>query len=95
MDMSQCLGPAMQCTISVCDRESDIYDYLWHKHRNKQHFVVCGQANRRLKDSDAKLFDALQHDAATLCGYTVAIPQRGGRKARVANVLLHTATLDV
>lgn len=95
VDTAQCLGPAMRRTISVCDRESDIYDYLWHKCRNNQRFVVRAQANRRLKGSDAKLFDALQHDAATLCGYTVAIPQRGGRKARTANVLLRTATLDV
>jgi hypothetical protein len=34
----------MQRTISVCDRESDIYDYLWHKQRNKQRFVVRAQA---------------------------------------------------
>jgi hypothetical protein len=45
-------------------------------------------------DSQTKLFDTLQRDAATLCGYTVQIPQRGGRKARTANVLLRTATLD-
>jgi hypothetical protein len=92
---AQCLGPAMQRTISVCDRESDIYDHLWHKCRNNQRFVVRGQANRRLKDSDAKLFDTPQRDATALCGYTVAIPQRGGRKARAAKVLLRTATLDV
>jgi hypothetical protein len=94
VDMAQCLGPAMQRTISVCDRESDIYDYLWHKHRNSQRFVVRAQANRRLLDSESKLFDTLQRDATALCGYTVAIPQRGGRKARAANVLLRTATLD-
>ena len=78
VDTARCLGPAMQRTISVCDRESDIYDYLWHKHRNNQRFVVRAQANRRLVDSQTKLFDTL----------------RRGRKARTANVLLRTATLD-
>jgi hypothetical protein len=95
VDTAQCLGPAMQRTISVCDRESDIYDYLWHKRRNNQRLVVRAQANRRLVDSQAKLFDTLQRDAVALCGHTVHIPQRGGRKARTANVLLRTATLDV
>jgi Transposase DNA-binding/Transposase DDE domain len=94
VDTAQCLGPTMQRTLSVCDRESDIYDYLWHKHRNNQRFVVRAQANRRLLDSEAKLFDTLRRDAVALCGYTVATPQRGGRKARTANVLLRTATLD-
>ena len=93
-DTARCLGPAMQRTISVCDRESDIYGYLWHKHRNNQRFVVRAQANRRLVDSQTKLFDTLRRDAIALCGYTVQIPQRGGRKARTANVLLRTATLD-
>ncbi|MEQ1848125.1 MAG: IS4 family transposase, partial [Nitrospira sp.] len=95
VDVTKRLGSTVQRTISVCDRESDIYDYLWHKHRNKQRFVVRAQANRRLKDRDGKLFDTLQCDAIALCGYTVQIPQRGGRKARTANVLLRTATLDV
>lgn len=94
VDMERCLGPAMQRTLSVCDRESDIYDYLWHKHRNNQRFVVRAQANRRLLNSEYKLFDTLRRDAVALCGYTVEIPQRGGRKARTANVLLRSATLD-
>ncbi len=94
VDTARCLGPAMQRAISVCDRESDIYDYLCYKHRNKQRFVVRAQANRRLVDSQTKLFGTLQRDAIALCSYTVQIPQRGGRKARTANVLLRTATLD-
>ena len=94
VDTARCLGSAMQRTISVCDRESDIYDYLCYKHRNKQRFVVRAQANRRLVDSRTKLFDTLRRDAIAVCGYTVQIPQRGGRKARTANVLLRTATLD-
>ncbi|WP_411725702.1 IS4 family transposase [Methyloglobulus sp.] len=93
-DTAQCLGSTMQRTISVCDRESDIYGYLWHKHRNSQRFVVRAQANRRLKGSEAKPFGTLQRGATALCGYTVATPQRGGRKARAANVLLRSATLD-
>jgi len=40
------------------------------------------------------LFDALRQDATALCGNTVEIPQRGGRKARRAKVLLRSATFD-
>lgn len=93
--MAQRLGPTMPHTISVADRESDIYDYLWYKHRNCQRFVVRAQANRRLLNSEAKLFETLERAATALCGYTVPIPQRGGRKARTANVLLRSTTLDV
>jgi hypothetical protein len=94
VDMAKRLGPTMQRTISVCDRESDIYDYLWHKCLNNQRFVVRAQADRRLLDSEAKLFETLGRDATALCGYAVEIPQRGGRKARTAKVLLRSATLD-
>lgn len=94
IEVAKRLGPAMPRTLSVCDRESDIYDYLWYKRRNGQRFVVRAQANRRLKNSEAKLFDALRQDATALCGYSVDIPQRGGRKARRAKVLLRSATFD-
>ena len=94
IEVTKRLGPAMSRTLSVCDRESDIYDYLWYKCSNRQRFVVRAQANRRLKNSKAKLFDALQQDATALCGYSVDIPQRGGRKARRAKVLLRSATFD-
>lgn len=94
IEVAKRLGPAMPRTLSVCDRESDIYDYLWYKRSNGQRFVVRAQANRRLKNSEAKLFDALRQDATALCGYIVDIPQRGGRKARRAKVLLRSATFD-
>jgi hypothetical protein len=84
----------MPRTLSVCDRESDIYDYLWYKCSNSQRFVVRAQANRRLKNRETKLFDALPRDATPLCGYIVEIPQRGGRKARSAKVLLRSSTFD-
>jgi hypothetical protein len=40
IEVAKRLGPAMQRTLSVCDRESDIYDYLWYKYLNNQRFVA-------------------------------------------------------
>lgn len=94
IEVAKRLGSAMPRTLSVCDRESDIYDYLGYKCSNSQRFVVRAQANRRLKNRETKLFDALPRDATPLCGYIVEIPQRGGRKARSANVLLRSSTFD-
>jgi hypothetical protein len=40
VQMAKRLGPAMQRTISVCDRESDVYEYLLYKYGHGQRFVV-------------------------------------------------------
>jgi hypothetical protein len=95
VQMAKRLGSAMQRTISVCDRESDVYEYLLYKCGHDQRFVVRAQVDRRLLHSDFKLFEALACDASALCCYTVQIPQRGGRKAREAKLLLRSATVEL
>lgn len=94
-EVSKRLGAVMQQTVSVCDREADIYDYLYYKCQNNQSFVVRAQANRRLKHSETKLFETLRREAFPVCGHVVHIPQRGGRKERSAKVLLRSATFDL
>lgn len=89
------LGAAMRRTVSVCDRKADIYGYLVYKVGNGPRFVVRAQADRRLEGRGGKLFDTLRRDAAALCSHAVAIPQRGGRKARTAVVSVRTATFDI
>jgi hypothetical protein len=79
--MAEYMGSAIKRTISVCDRESDVYEYLLYKLREEQRFVVCAQVNRRVLHSDFKLFEALECDASALCCYTVQIPQRGRGQA--------------
>ncbi|MGZ5029982.1 MAG: IS4 family transposase [Methylobacter sp.] len=93
--MAKYMGSAIKRTISVCDRESDVYEYLLYKLREEQRFVVRAQVNRRVLHSDFKLFDALERDASALCCYTVQIPQRGGRQTRDAKLLLRSATLEL
>jgi hypothetical protein len=93
--MAKHLGPVMQRTLSVCDREADVYEYLLYKLRENQRFVVRAQVDRRVLHSDFKLFEALEREASALCCYTVQIPQRGGRQAREAKLLLRRATLTL
>lgn len=89
------LGTAMSHTISVCDRESDVYEYLAYKHQHQQRFVVRSQTDRCVAHPDHRLWRALDHSAPRLTTYTVQIPQRAGRKARQATLELRSITLDL
>lgn len=84
------LGDTMKRTISVCDRESDIYEYLSYKIGQNHRFVLRAQSDRRLLSSTGCLFDTIDCDAQTLCQETVAVTQRGGRRARKATVALRS-----
>jgi hypothetical protein len=57
--------------------------------------VVRAQVDRRLLQSDFKLFETLAYEASALWCYTVQIPQRGGRRAREAKLLLRSATVEL
>jgi len=89
------LGSAMERTISVCDRESDVYEYLLYKCLQNQRFVVRAQVDRKVLDNELKLFEAMERASPALWCYTVQIPQRGGRKAREAKLLLRSMALEL
>lgn len=89
------LGATMVRTISVCDRESDVYEYLDYKRRNAQRFVIRAKVDRRVVDGAQNLFSTLSHEAARLSRYTVNVVQRGGRKARQATVRLRSLRLTL
>lgn len=93
--MAERLGEAMQRTISVCDRESDIYEYLTYKLSQGHRFVLRAQANRRLLPSAQLLFATMDGDAQTRCHDTVEVAQRGGRRARKATVALRSLQVDL
>jgi hypothetical protein len=93
--MSARMGSLMARTISVCDRESDIYDYLHYKCAQGQRFVVRSMENRRLQGRDQLLWSTLEHQAKTVGRATVEIPQRGGRKARRATVRLRRLEVEL
>ena len=53
------LGATMAHTISVCDRESDVYEYLDYKLRHTQRFVIRAKVDRRVLHGDQTLFVTL------------------------------------
>lgn len=84
MRLAARLGERLKDTITVCDREADLYEYLSYKLQHAQRFVVRAKADRRVLESTASLFETLEEKSPDLCCYTVRIPQRGGRSARTA-----------
>ena len=88
------LGDKMQDTISVCDRESDIYEYLHYKRENTQRFVVRSSWDRRVDNSTGNLFEQAAN-APVLGHYEISIPQKGGRKARQARLELRAVTVTL
>ena len=92
---AQRLGATMARTISVCDRESDVYEYLDYKRRNAQRFVIRAKVDRPVLHSEENLFATLARDAVELSCYTVNVVQRGGRKARQAKVHLSSVRLEI
>jgi Transposase DNA-binding/Transposase DDE domain len=89
------LGATMGRTISVCDRESDVYEYLDYKRRQEQRFVIRAKVDRRVVPGAQNLFAALSDDGARLSCYTVNVVQRGGRKARQATLTLRSLRLEL
>lgn len=82
------MGSLMRKVISVCDRESDIYEYLNYKVKSDQRFVIRAVQNRRLQDSDFSNLLTAASSATKLGEYNVDILQKSGRKARTANISL-------
>lgn len=93
--LSQRLGAHMARTISVCDRESDVYEYLDYKHQNGQRFVIRASVDRALSCSAGRLFEVLDEQAELLGHKSVDIPQRGGRKARRARLALSVMRVEL
>lgn len=93
--MAERLGTTMSRTISVCDRESDVYDYLAYKRDHDQRFVLRARADRCIEHATQHLFEAVENEAKTLCQTTVSIAQRGGRHARKATLSLRSVRVDL
>ncbi len=88
------LGLQMGKTISVCDREADVFEYIRYKQLHCQRFVVRATQNRVLVDDDRLLFYAVSQEAA-LGTYVVDVPQRGGRKARSVMLQVKRKTVTI
>lgn len=84
----------MAKTISVCDREADVYEYLCYKLQQGERFIVRASWDRCIEatnDNDEKekghLFDMLGK-AKSYGRATTIVAQRGGRSGRSATLRL-------
>lgn len=92
----------MKQVISVCDRESDIFDYLVDKQGHNERFVVRGKHLRAVEEEPTlNLLDYLKAQPV-LGGYQVSVPQKGmadkhgkkkNRPARKASLEVKTASV--
>jgi hypothetical protein len=88
----------MARVISVCDRESDVYEYLSDKCLHGERFVLRAAWNRRVdleepEGQNASHFYAALSHARQMAQVEVKIPQRGGRPARTAELTVQTLRL--
>jgi len=83
--MAERFAPVIDRIISVCDRESDIYEYIKYKLDNQQRFVVRASYTRKLigTSKDNKTF---VNEELSNVSYQIQVKQKGGRKARLANI---------
>lgn len=90
--MRERLGEHHDEVITVSDRESDVFAYLWDKHQHGERFIVRAAQDRALADSDTRLIETIL--TSPLRGQLqVSLPQRGGRVAREARLSLRAAAV--
>ena len=92
--MESRLGGDMQKVISVCDRESDLIEYLTYKTSNQQRFIVRSSQNRCIEQSSDRLYQYSQSLQAA-GKRVIGIKQRGGRKARKADCEIRYAQVTI
>lgn len=92
--MQQRYSAAMNKIISVCDRESDMFDYILYKIQHQQRFVVRAHHERFVNAQKECLSPYMQKHSSDL-SYQVHIRQKGGRKSRIANVEVRYALVTI
>lgn len=79
--VSHRVGSNMRKIITVCDRESDIYDYIKYKIDSGERFIVRAAQNRRVENENKNLFD-IAGTMPLLGQYSIDLAQRGGKYKR-------------
>jgi hypothetical protein len=99
---SQAIGPAPEgrLWVDVCDRGSDLFEYLDHKHRQNGHYVVRSKHDRWIHvENDGVLQRCKLHAYARSLPERgrriVAIPARDGAPARTATVRVGFAPIFI
>jgi len=85
------LGAVMAQVITVCDREADVFEYIHYKCRQGERFIVRAAQDRGLGGEEQRLFARVRTHGIRRGQMRVQIPQRGGRAARHARLVLRSA----
>jgi hypothetical protein len=92
--MRERLGHHLREVITVSDRESDVFAYLWDKHQHRERFIVRAAQDRALLESEGRLVETL-NSARKAGQMQVQVPQRGGRPARTAQLSLRAQAIEL
>ena len=92
IEVVQKLKPARTRVITLCDRESDIYEFFVAAQRLEAEFVIRAAWDRHLNDSEwPRLWDHLQ--AQPVVGsYQLSVPQRDSKPERFVTLAVRWAT---
>lgn len=93
-ELASRLGERIKDTISICDRDADLYEYIQYKVENTQRFIVRACHDRRVEDIENTLFKYLT-DASILGTYRIEIAQKAGRKKREVELELSATTVTL
>ncbi|RYB32328.1 IS4 family transposase, partial [Legionella pneumophila] len=80
-ELEQRLSEKLADTISVCDRDADVYEYIQYKTEHHQRFVVRAYHNRRLNGLSEMLFTYLS-ERPVLGTYSIDVAQKANRPKR-------------
>lgn len=84
-ELERRLGSKLADTISIGDREADIYEYIQYKVMNGHRFVVRARHDRKVKDATEELFEHVSGEK-NLGIYTIEIAQKAQRKKRTVEL---------
>lgn len=98
VEVASRMGALMAQVVSVCDREADVYRYLFYKIGRGERFVVRASWDRGVIDDEARHLFELMSQAPVVGEHRVVLGQRGGkhaRGAREARLEVRTQTVTI
>lgn len=95
LETVQQLKPENTRVITICDRESDIYEFFVAAERCQAEFVIRAAWSRHLKDSECpRLWEQMQ--AQSVAGtYLITVPARDSKPGRTAKLAVRFGTVTL
>lgn len=95
IEVTQKLKPINTRVVTVCDRESDIYEFFVQAEKTQAEFVIRAAWNRHLENSEySQLWAHLQ--AQPIAGYDqITVPSRDGKPERTATLAIQFSSITL